>query len=99
MRSCPLIHSRQQKKKNQKEKDYDGVASGTENPCPQSYKVAGSNPAPATIDNTRLTQCVGLFLCPKSIALIDFAQRCATFCANEDGKHVTHEDLCKAARR
>ena len=78
----PHIHSREQKKKNQKEKDYYGVDSGSENPCSESYKVAGSNPAPATIDNTRLTQCVGLFLCPKSIALIDFAQRCATFCAN-----------------
>jgi len=46
--SYPHIHSRQQKKKKQKEKDYDGDYSDAMNPWKGSYKVAGSNPAPAT---------------------------------------------------
>jgi len=49
-RSYPRIHSSEQKKENQKEKNHDGGGSGTLRPCPESYKVAGSNPAPASAD-------------------------------------------------
>ena len=47
--SYPHHPHSEQKKKNQKEKNGYYVDSGDLNPCPESYKVAGSNPAPATI--------------------------------------------------
>ena len=49
-RSHPHNHSPEKNKNNQKEKECDGGGSGTLRPCPESYKVAGSNPAPASAD-------------------------------------------------
>ena len=41
------------RRRSKKEKDYNDLDSDNLNPCPESHNVAGSNPAPARLDQVQ----------------------------------------------